>query len=49
MRVCSPAGITLTDPAHQSALDELRGERRRAREPDVELRPLSRYDELIPA
>ena len=43
-------GITFTDPDHQRALDELRGERKRARhEPEVELRPLSRYDRLIPA
>jgi transposase len=42
-------GLCFTDPAHQAALDELRGERRRAREPDVEQRPLSRYDQLIPA
>ena len=43
-------GITFTDPDHQRALDELRGERKRARrEPEVELRPLSRYDGLIPA
>jgi hypothetical protein len=40
-------GLTLTDPAHQRALERLRGERRR--EPDVEFRPLSRYDQLIPA
>jgi transposase len=43
-------GLCFTDPAHQQALDELRGERRRGRtEPDVELRPLARYDQLIPA
>jgi transposase len=42
-------GLTFTDPAHQRALDELRGERRRRPEPDVERRPLRRYDELIPA
>lgn len=42
-------GLTFTDPAHQAALQELRGERRRAREPEVQLRPLSRYDALIPA
>jgi len=42
-------GLAFTDPAHQAALDELRGERRRSREPDVERRPLSRYDQLIPA
>jgi transposase len=42
-------GLAFTDPAHQAALDELRGERHRAREPDVEQRPLTRYDALIPA
>lgn len=42
-------GLTFTDPAHQQALDELRGERRRRREPEVERRPLERYDALIPA
>jgi transposase len=41
-------GLCFTDPAHQKALDELRGERR-SREPDVERRPLARYDQLIPA
>jgi transposase len=42
--------LAFTDPAHQRALDELRGERRRRRaEPDVERRPLARYDALIPA
>jgi transposase len=39
--------LTFTDPAHQRALERLRGERRR--EPEVELRPLARYDQLIPA
>jgi transposase len=43
-------GLAFTDPAHQAALDELRGERRRLRrEPEVEVRPLDRYDRLIPA
>jgi len=42
-------GLAFTEPAHQAALDELRGERRRAREPEVQLRPLARYDALIPA
>jgi transposase len=42
-------GLTLTDPAHQGELERLRGQRRRAREPEVELRPLARYDQLIPA
>ena len=41
--------LTFTDPAHQAALDELRGERRHPREPEVEIRPLARYDRLIPA
>lgn len=42
-------GLTFTDPAHQAALCELRGERRRRRaEPEVEIRPLHRYDALIP-
>jgi transposase len=40
-------GLTFTDPAHQTELERLRGERRR--EPEVELRPLRRYDALIPA
>jgi transposase len=42
--------LAFTDPAHQTELDRLRGERKRRRsEPEVELRPLARYDELIPA
>jgi hypothetical protein len=39
--------LTFTDPAHQSELVRLRGERRR--EPEVERRPLHHYDRLIPA
>ena len=42
-------GLAFTDPAHQAALEQLRGERRRGRDIDVELRPLARYDALIPA
>lgn len=46
-------GLIFTDPAHQRALEELRGERkgRRAsgKRPEVEVRPLARYDALIPA
>jgi hypothetical protein len=43
-------GLTFTDPAHQAALEEMRGERKRRRaEPEVEVRPLARYDALIPA
>lgn len=41
--------LTFTDPAHQRALKELRGERRAPKEPEVEVRPLARYDALIPA
>ena len=40
-------GLTFTDPRHQRELERLRGSHRR--EPDVERRPLSRYDRLIPA
>ena len=40
-------GLTFTDPAHQRELERQRGARRR--EPEVELRPLTRYDRLIPA
>jgi Mu transposase, C-terminal domain len=42
-------GLCFTDPAHQAALEQLRGERRRGRDVDVEQRPLARYDQLIPA
>jgi transposase len=43
-------GLTFTDPVHQAALEELRSERKRHRsEPEVEIRPLARYDRLIPA
>jgi transposase len=41
--------LTFTDPAHQAALDRLRGVRRRGPDVEVELRPLARYDRLIPA
>ena len=40
-------GLTFTDHTHQAELERLRGHRRR--EPQVELRPLARYDRLIPA
>jgi hypothetical protein len=40
--------LTFTDPAHQRELDRLRGRRRRGPEIDVEVRPLARYDALIP-
>lgn len=38
---------SFTAAEHQAQLERLRGERRR--EPEVELRPLARYDRLIPA
>jgi transposase len=40
--------LTLTDPAHQTELDRARERRRQRRDQvEVEIRPLSRYDELI--
>jgi hypothetical protein len=42
-------GLTLTDPAHQTELERQRVRRRQRHEIDVEIRPLSRYDALIPA
>jgi transposase len=42
-------GLTFTDPAHQTQLEQQRARRRQRHEVDVEIRPLSRYDRLIPA
>jgi transposase len=42
-------GLTFTDPQHQSELERLRARRRQRHEVEVEIRPLSRYDQLIPA
>jgi hypothetical protein len=42
-------GLTFTDPGHQSELDRQRARRRQRDEIEVEVRPLSRFDELIPA
>jgi transposase len=42
-------GLTLTDPAHQTQLEHQRERRRQRHQVEVEIRPLSRYDELIPA
>jgi transposase len=42
-------GLTFTDPLHQSRLERQRVRRRQRHEVDVEIRPLSRYDALIPA
>jgi hypothetical protein len=42
-------GLAFTDPAHQTELERLRARRRQRHEIEVEIRPLSRYDALIPA
>jgi hypothetical protein len=42
-------GLTFTDPAHQTQLECQRDRRRQRHQVEVEIRPLSRYDALIPA
>jgi transposase len=42
-------GLTVVDRAHQTELERQRAKRRQRHEVDVEIRPLSRYDALIPA
>ena len=42
-------GLTFTVPEHQTLLDSLRGDRRRGPQVEVQLRPIARYDALIPA
>ena len=42
-------GLTITDPQHQSELDRQRARRRQRHDVEVEIRPLARYDQLIPA
>jgi transposase len=42
-------GSTITDPAHQTRLERQRQTRRQRHQVEVEIRPLSRYDQLIPA
>jgi hypothetical protein len=42
-------GLTITDPAHQTELERQRARRRQRHDVDVEVRPLARYDQLIPA
>src|SRR4051794_19624075 len=42
-------GLTITDPAHQSELERQRARRRGRDEIEVEVRPLARYDAVIPA
>ncbi len=42
-------GLTITDPTHQTQLERCREQRRQRHQVEVEIRPLSRYDALIPA
>jgi hypothetical protein len=42
-------GLTVTDPGHQTELERQRARRRQRHDVDVEIRPLARYDALIPA
>jgi hypothetical protein len=42
-------GLTIVDPQHQTELERQRAKRRQRHEVDVEIRPLARYDQLIPA
>ncbi|MEA2495231.1 MAG: hypothetical protein QOJ29_3142 [Thermoleophilaceae bacterium] len=42
-------GLVFTDPQHQTQLEQLRTKRRQRHDVDVEIRPLARYDALIPA
>jgi transposase len=42
-------GLTVTDPGHQSELERQRARRRGRHDVEVEIRPLARYDQLIPA
>ena len=42
-------GLTFTDPAHQSELERQRVKRRLRHQVEVEIRPLARYDAVIPA
>lgn len=46
-------GLTFTDPVHQEALDQMRVARKdraaKPRHPEVEIRPLATYDQLIGA
>jgi transposase len=42
-------GLTFTDPSHQTELELARARRRLRDEVEVEVRPLARYDAVIPA
>ena len=46
---CFAGGLTFTDPQHQTELDRQRERRRERHEIEVEIRPLARYDQVIPA
>jgi hypothetical protein len=48
-RRCFAGGLTFTDPEHQTELDRQRERRRERHEVEVEVRPLARYDQVIPA
>jgi transposase len=48
-RRCFAGGLTLVDSAHQTELEYQRARRRQRHEVEVEIRPLARYDALIPA
>jgi hypothetical protein len=48
-RRCMAGGLTFTDPAHQTKLELLRTRRRQRHDIEVEIRPLARYDAVIPA
>ena len=41
--------LTFTDPKHQTQLEQFRARRRLRHEVEVEIRPLARYDAVIPA
>ena len=43
------SALTFTDSAHQTQLEQFRARRRQRHEVEVEIRPLARYDQLIPA
>jgi hypothetical protein len=42
-------GLTITAPAHQTELERRREQRRGRHQVEVEIRPLLRYDQVIPA
>jgi hypothetical protein len=42
-------GLTIIDSAHQSELERQRARRRQRHDVEVKIRPLARYDQLIPA